>query len=133
MGIRFSLIFERTMFFCSFLATVLNWFLQLLFDKFDCIFIVNSLDLKYKKETKLFSGVSKVSYILGYKYKNLGLKVSYGPYCTLFLCRIIYDREIRLSLTEASTGCLLRAWLRLWRFSEIPNSPPTAALSNTAH
>ena len=39
------------------------------------------------QETKLVSGVSKVSYILGYNYKNLRLKVSYkwflkrGTYC----------------------------------------------------
>ena len=54
---------------------MMNWFLQLVFDEVDCVFIVNDLDLQYKK-LNWFLGVSKVSYILGYNFKNLRLKVS---------------------------------------------------------
>ena len=52
-----------------------NWFLQLVFDEFNCGFIQNGLDMQYKKPN--VSGVSKVFYILGYNYKNFRLQVSY--------------------------------------------------------
>ena len=55
---------------------MLNWFLPLVFHEFNCGFI--HMVRPAVQETKLVSGVSKVSYILGYNYKNLRLKVSYN-------------------------------------------------------
>ena len=52
---------------------MLNWLLQSACDK---NLIVNSLELKYKKINCFFKH-QKVSYLLGYNYKNLRLKVSY--------------------------------------------------------
>ena len=49
-GIRFGLVWYA----------MLSWFLQLSFDKFEFILIVNSLDLK-KQETKMLSGASNIS------------------------------------------------------------------------
>ena len=67
MGIPFGLIFERTMFFLSGLC---NWFVINL--------IVSSLFIVWTwNTTKLLPRGSKVSYILRYKYKNLGLNVSF--------------------------------------------------------
>ena len=55
---------------------MLNWILQLVFDESNAVFIDNGQDLQVQ-ETKLVSGVSKVSHILGYNHKNLRLKVSH--------------------------------------------------------
>ena len=50
MGIKLCLVFEITTFFVLFCNNrVLNWSLQVQFDNFDFIFIVNSMDLKYKQ------------------------------------------------------------------------------------
>ena len=55
---------------------MLNWFLQLVFDKFDCIFIDNSLDLKYKKLNCFLGRELKVSYMWFLKHRGLTVYVN---------------------------------------------------------
>ena len=54
---------------------MLSWFLLLLFDEFNRVFIDYGQDLQYKKLNWFWS--VKGSYILRYNNKNLNLKVCY--------------------------------------------------------
>ena len=82
---------------------MLNWFLQLLFDKFDCIFIVYSLDLKHKK-LNCFLEHQKFLIYRGTRIK-IGCFLNAGPYCI----QIEFLGQIFLELFLFKTGTPFKA------------------------
>ena len=57
MVFQIDLVFERTMSFCSFLRLLNDkQVLHVVFDRFDFIFMVDSMELKYKKLDRSLEG-----------------------------------------------------------------------------